>query len=463
MSDLAFSSLVEVGQLIQKKTTTSLEVTTHILDRIKQLDSQYHAYALVMEESAISEAVNADKEIDSGKIRGPLHGVPVAVKDLCDTAGIKTSCGMPMFRDRVPSKDATVVARLRDAGAVILGKLQMTEGALAMHHPDIIPPINPWAEDRWSGASSSGSGVSVAAGLAYGSLGSDTGGSIRFPSLCNGLVGIKGTWGRVSRAGVFPLSDTLDHVGPMTRRVEDAAAMLTAIAGIDPSDPTSLAEPTPDYLLEIEKGVSGLRVGFDRGYCSDDVHPIIVNAVNSAVNALANEGAEIVEIKMPPTDKAVSGWVPLCIAEAVIAHRETFPSRADEYSDTLRGFLEAGNAVTGPSYAEATINRRELSGAMAVLHQSVDLVVTLTMPQPIPTVNEFSKIGEAADGVEQLIKYTCIADLTGNPTISLPTGFDNNGAPIGIQLMGAPMSESLLCRAGYICQKVNDQNKVTPN
>ena len=209
MNDIAFLGLVEVGKKIQSGSISSLEVTELILNRIDNIDEIHSAYALVMKESAIADALSADAEIQSGNIRGPLHGVPVAVKDLCDTAGVVTACGMPMFSNRIPSKDSTVVARLRSAGAVIIGKLQMTEGALAMHHPNITPPVNPWVSDRWSGASSSGSGVSVAAGLTYGSLGSDTGGSIRFPSLCNGIVGLKGTWGRVSRAGVFPLSDTL--------------------------------------------------------------------------------------------------------------------------------------------------------------------------------------------------------------------------------------------------------------
>tara|TARA_Y100001970_G_scaffold267935_1_gene358609 strand:- start:71619 stop:73028 length:1410 start_codon:yes stop_codon:yes gene_type:complete len=463
MDDIAFLGLVEVGRKIQTGEVTSVDVTSHILERIERLDRRYNSYATVISEMAISAAKTADTEIQSGKIRGPLHGVPIAVKDLCDTKGILTACGMPMFQDRIPTEDSTVVSRLREAGAILLGKLQMTEGALAMHHPDIVVPVNPWVNDRWSGASSSGSGVSVAAGLTYGSLGSDTGGSIRFPSLCNGIVGLKGTWGRVSRSGIFPLSDTLDHVGPMARKVEDVAAILSVIAGHDASDPTSLTAKVPDYLSEIDKGVEGLRVGFDESYCSNGVNSIISDAVHSALDSLSKAGAKIVEFSMPNTDDAVRGWVPLCVAEAVVAHSNTFPSRADEYSDTLRGFLEAGEQISGPEYAQATIHRKELCGAMQKIHQDVDLIMTLTLPDPIPTVAEFAKIGESADAVERLIKYTSIADLTGNPTISLPAGFDGNGAPIGIQFMGSPLSESLLCRAGYIFQTARDWSDSKPN
>jgi len=462
MNDIAFLGLVEVGKKIQSGSISSLEVTELILNRIDNIDEIHSAYALVMKESAISDALSADAEIQSGNIRGPLHGVPVAVKDLCDTAGVVTACGMPMFSNRIPSKDSTVVARLRSAGAVIIGKLQMTEGALAMHHPNITPPVNPWVSDRWSGASSSGSGVSVAAGLTYGSLGSDTGGSIRFPSLCNGIVGLKGTWGRVSRAGVFPLSDTLDHVGPMARKVEDVAAMLGAIAGYDELDPTTLPNQVPNYLFEIEKGVKGLKIGIDHTYISDGVDSQISGAANSCADILALSGADIVEFTMPSTKDAIKGWVPLCVAEAVISHRDTYPKQADDYSETLSGFLQAGQEVTGAEYAEATILRRELTGAINTLHQDIDLIITLTMPQPIPTVDEFAKIGEDAEAVENLIKYTSLADLTGNPTISLPAGFDDNGAPIGIQLMGRALEEDILCRAGDVFQKESNWEKHIP-
>jgi len=246
--EIAYLPLVEVGRRIAARQLSPVAVTGAMLARIERLQPKLRAYATVMAESALAEARAAEAEIAAGRRRGPLHGVPLAVKDLCYTAGAPTAAGMKIHRDFRPTYDATVVARLRRAGAVILGKLQMTEGAYADHHPDVAPPLNPWNADYWCGSSSSGSGVATATGQCFGSIGSDTGGSIRFPCDANGITGLKPTWGRVSRHGIFPLSESLDHIGPMTRSAEDAAAMMQAIAGHDPADPTSVSLPVPDYL-----------------------------------------------------------------------------------------------------------------------------------------------------------------------------------------------------------------------
>lgn len=229
--ELCNLDLLEVSQQIRKRKVSSLEVTRAMLDRIERLDGKLRSYATVTPEVALEAAAQADREIAKGKNRGPLHGVPIALKDLFHTKGIATAAGMPMHRNFIPERDATVVRKLKEAGAVLLGKLQMTEGAFSAHHPAIRSPVNPWSAAHWTGVSSSGSGVATAAGLCYGSLGTDTLGSIRFPSTMNGLTGMKPTWGRVSRAGVFPLAETMDHVGPMTRSAKDAAAMLKVIAG----------------------------------------------------------------------------------------------------------------------------------------------------------------------------------------------------------------------------------------
>src|SRR5258706_6758012 len=236
--DLHYSELVEVGQRIAKRELSSVEATQAQLDRIARLDGQLKSYAYVMASSALEQAQAAEREIAAGKVRGPLHGVPIAVKDLCWTMDAPTAAGMTIYRNNRPGEDATVVTRLKEAGAVILGKLQLTEGAYADHHPDIDPPRNPWDATLWPGASSSGSGVATAAGLCYGSLGSDTGGSIRFPSAANSVTGLKPTWGRVSRYGGFELAATPDHIGPMARTAADARAMLAAIAAVGPQDPS---------------------------------------------------------------------------------------------------------------------------------------------------------------------------------------------------------------------------------
>ena len=243
-SDLHYLSLDEVARRLKARKVSSVEATRAILDRIEALDPKLKSYATVTPERALQDAARLDAETAAGKSRGPLHGVPIAVKDLCNTAGVPTAAGMAIHRKHVPAKDATVVARLKQAGAVILGKLQMTEGAYGAHHPTIEPPVNPWNAAYWTGVSSSGSGVATASGLCFASLGSDTGGSIRFPSTMNGLSGLKPTWGRVSRAGVFPLAESLDHVGPMCRSALDAALVLGVIVNYSGSQKGS-----PVYLF----------------------------------------------------------------------------------------------------------------------------------------------------------------------------------------------------------------------
>src|SRR3981081_2709439 len=261
--DLHYCELVEIGQRIHNRELSPVEATQAQLDRIARLDGQLKSYAYVMTSSALEQAHAADKEIAKGKVRGPLHGVPIAVKDLCWTQDAPTAAGMKIYRNNRPGEDATVVTRLKEAGAVILGKLQLTEGAYADHHPDIDPPRNPWDAALWPGASSSGSGVATAAGLCYGSLGSDTGGSIRFPSAYNSVTGRNQTWGRVSRYGVFELAATLDHIGPMARSAADCGAILGAIAGSDPNDSTAVLEQVPDYLAGLSGSLQGTRIGVD--------------------------------------------------------------------------------------------------------------------------------------------------------------------------------------------------------
>ena len=313
--DLPYQSLTTVSDLIRRKLLSSAEVVDALLARIAQLDGHYHSYATVLPERARNQARAADAEIARGLWRGPLHGVPIAVKDLCYTTFAPTSAGTAIFKSFAPSFNATVVDRLEDAGAVLLGKLQMTEGAYTSHHPDVSPPLNPWNKGYWVGSSSTGSGAATSLGLCYGSLGSDTGGSIRFPSATCGLTGIKPTWGRVSRYGVFPLADTLDHVGPMTRSARDAAAILGVIAGADRNDPTTYKAPVPDYLETIGDGVRGLRIGVDRGYATDGVDEQVVVALTEAERVLKGLGATIREVRFPAYQKLVSQWIAMCSVE----------------------------------------------------------------------------------------------------------------------------------------------------
>lgn len=461
-SDIAYMGLVQIGELIAKKKISSVEITQVMLERVEQLNPKLKSYVAVLASSALKDARRADRELAKGKRRGPLHGVPVAVKDLCDMKGVVTTAGIPMFNNAIADRDATVVINLRDAGAVILGKLHLTEGALAQHHPEITPPINPWAGNRWSGASSSGTGVSVAAGLTYGALGSDTGGSIRFPASCNGLVGLKPTWSRVSRYGVFPLSETLDHVGPLTRSVADAAAMLAAIAGYDANDPTSAPTEVPDYLSILNRGVKGVRIGIDRQYAFNGVDAEIKKAIERALRALKTAGAKVVSFKMPPIDAALAAWGPICSTDAALAHAATYPSKKRGYSDTFSSFLAAGRAVTGLEYGHAEITRREFRGSMETVFESIDLMIKPVYAKLNPTLKRYEAMCAKEGGLDELIYFTAPDDITGAPTITLPAGLDKNGSPLSFQIVGRHFEEELLFRAGRTWEKAADWRAMRP-
>jgi amidase len=357
-SDIHYQSLTEVAASIATGELSPVELTGHMLRRIEALDSRLQSFATVTAERALSAARQAEQEIVTGKYRGPLHGVPIAVKDLCYTRGTPTMGGMAAYRDFVPDSDATVIRRLEQAGAVLLGKLNLTEGAMAGYHPDFDIPVNPWREDLWPGASSSGSGVATAAGLCFASLGSDTGGSIRFPSMANGIVGLKPTYGRVSRHGVLPLAESLDHVGPMTRRSADAAVMLQSMAGFDANDPTSLRDPVPDMLAGIDAGVGGLRIGYDPAYAGAGTDAGLLAAIERALDTLQNLGAELVEVRMPEeTAHTGDAWFAICAREAYAAHATQFGADPARYGPFFRDFLASGAGVSAEQYAGATALR----------------------------------------------------------------------------------------------------------
>ncbi len=352
-SSLHFKTITEVAKLIESKQISPVELTSHMLSRIESLDARFKSYVTVMADHALAAARSAEQEIQRGAYRGALHGVPIAVKDLCFTKGVRTMGGTKSLASNIPDFDATVVAKFDVAGAVLLGKLNLTEGAMGGYNPEFDIPVNPWGADRWSGASSSGSGVATAAGLCFGSLGSDTGGPIRFPAAACGVVGLKPTWGRVSRYGVLALAESLDHVGPLTRSSADAGMVLQAIAGHDPNDPTSLPDAVPDMLNGIDQGVKGVRIGLDERYVSNDVNSELSEAVLAGVRILEAQGAEIVDVHLPDMEEYLSAWPTLCSAEAVAAHEATYPSRRDEYGPWFRDWLDLGASITGAAYAKA--------------------------------------------------------------------------------------------------------------
>jgi amidase len=325
ITQLHYLQLTELAGMLRTRTVSPVEATRAQLERIAALDSDLGSYAEVLADQALAAAERAEREITAGEYRGPLHGVPVAIKDLFWTSDASAAGGMAIYRDFRPAHDATAVARLRDAGAVILGKLQMTEGAYSDHHPSITPPRNPWAAGYWTGISSSGPAVATAAGLCYGSLASDTGGSIRWPCAATGLTGIKPTWGRVSRHGAFELAPSMDHVGPIARSASDAATLLSAIAGADPLDATALQCPPPQPSTSAPD-ISGLRIGIDPRWNTEDVHADVQGATREAASTLRGLGAQIVEIAAPEISQAIADWAPVCAVEAAVAHQGNVPS-----------------------------------------------------------------------------------------------------------------------------------------
>ncbi len=460
---LHYQSLMEISARIHQGKIRSAEVTGALLERIDALDPRLHAFSVLIPDAAMAAAEAADREISAGNFQSPLHGVPVAVKDLCRTRGVRTRAGMPVLNDYVPDYDSTAVTRFRAAGAVILGKLELTEGAFAFHHPNVVSPVNPWGAEHWVGASSSGSGAATAAGLCYGSLGSDTGGSIRFPCLACGLTGLKPTWGRVSRYGVFMLSDTLDHLGPMTRTAEDAAAILAVIAGPDDDDHHTALTPVPDYLAELDKGAEGLRIGWDETYCTDGVDPEVAAGVKAALAVLERAGAKVVEVTVPDTHDIIAHWAVLCAAETAVAHEATYPSQANAYGPDLKAFIDSGIAATSLDVGRANICRNHWRGTLTRLLRQADMLIAPTYFGPTPSLEEFRALVDEEGGLFKLTRYAAPYDMSGSPTLSLPCGLGAAGLPLGFQLIGRDFTEELLLRAGHAYQRHTDWHRNHPS
>jgi amidase len=463
-TDVPFANITELAEAYKSRKLSPVEVTRQILERIERLDPSLHSYVTVTPEIALEQARKAEEEIGRGRVRGPMHGVPVGIKDLCETKGVKTTWGSTIYASYVPDADCTVVRKLFDAGAVMVGKLQMTEGAYAVHHPEIAAPANPWHADHWPGVSSSGSGVATAAGLCYGAIGTDTGGSIRFPSGANGLTGLKPTWGRVSRHGVLPLANSLDHVGPMTRSAADAGAMLGAMAGVDPDDPTTLEAPVPDYLSGIEQGVRGLRIGFDPRFIHDVCAPDTGAVIDDARKVLADLGAKLSEIAMPSQTLPMSkDWAKFCGVETAVAHEKTYPARAKEYGPVLADLIDTGKKVDVLELMRIYHARLVFQGQLRKLFQEIDLLLVPVHPFGNPSAAQLDEVFARPGGIDDVLRFTAPFDMSGSPTITIPGGFNAAGLPIGFQLVGRHLDEALLVRAGHAYQGATDWHRRHPS
>ena len=466
---LHYLSLQEIGRRIASKHLSPVTVTERLLGRIGKFDARLASYTTVMATQALADARAAETEIAAGRYLGPLHGVPVAVKDLCFTKGVPTMGGTPVLRDFVPAVDATVVVKLRSAGAVILGKLNLTEGAMVGYHPDMGIPVNPWNPAMWPGVSSSGSGVATAAGLCYAAIGTDTGGSIRFPSGANGLVGLKPTYGRVSRFGVLPLAESLDHVGPMARTVGDVAVMYDAIAGHDPQDATSLSEAVSSAVAGIGGGVQGLRIGIDRRYHLAGIDAEQAASIEEALAVLAGLGAHIVEVRMPDQTGMGTAWFTLASAEAVAAHQATFPSRANEYGPSFREVLQAGAGWTGAQLAGARKIRARVTAGFNRLLESVDALACPSGGSPAWPITRDLQVASLAAFIAawdqaspRSSEFPAPMDLAGTPAICVPSGFTTAGLPLSIQFAGRRLSEPMLCRIAHAYEQATTWHQRHP-
>jgi aspartyl-tRNA(Asn)/glutamyl-tRNA(Gln) amidotransferase subunit A len=443
----------ELGALLRSGQASVLEVVEAVLARIQAADPEINAYITVAAEEALADARRCDAELAAGRDRGPLHGIPLAVKDLYDTAGVRTTSGSRILGDRVPVEDAAAVARLRSAGAVLVGKTNLNEFACGVtttntHYGDT---RNPWDLTRSPGGSSGGSAAALAAGLCTLALGTDTGGSIRIPAALCGVVGLKPTYGRVSCRGIMPLSWEQDHAGPMARTVWDVAAVLAAMAGWDSADPASRRAPVPDYVAGLGGGLDGLRLGVDRDFALRSIGSEVRVAFEAALQVLAELGARVVDVDVPRLEEGMEAGLVIWGAEAAAVHAEWLRTRAEDYDPLVRSRLEPGLALSGAEVARAQRLRRLLQRDLQLLFEEVDLLATPTCALEAPPRGARSVV---LDGVEvevlsALTRFSRVFNLLGLPAISVPCGFTAGGLPLGLQLVGAELDDARVLRAAY--------------
>jgi aspartyl-tRNA(Asn)/glutamyl-tRNA(Gln) amidotransferase subunit A len=427
-------SLRQAGDALRSGRASPVDLTRSCLAQIEKRNPAINAFITITGEAALASARAMEAEQRAGKWRGPLHGVPIALKDNIDTAGVRTTAASQLFKDRIPTEDAEVVRRLKAAGAVILGKLNLHEfaygGTSDVSH--FGPVHNPWALDHVTGGSSGGSAAAVAADLCFGALGTDTAGSVRIPSSYCGVVGFKPTYGRVSIRGIIPLSWNLDHCGPIARTVEDCALMLQAIAGYDALDPTTVDVPVPDYARAFGVDVRRLRLGVPRKPFFDNLDPEVAQAVEAAVGVLKTLTASLSEPVLPPPPPIF----PVMIAEAYAYHAKWIAQSPQMYQPLTRERILGAASQPAQSYVDTLRAIQVARRAIAGMFSEVDLLVTPTMPLPAQTLAKSSTFDEVG------LQNTSPFDALGLPTISLPCGFTRAGLPIGLQISGAPWAEA---------------------
>lgn len=468
MSELTWKPIAELARMIAAREVSPVEVVQAHLDRIEALDGKLKAFITVCREEALASAKAAEAAVMNGQRLGRLHGIPIGLKDLYATKGIKTTGGSKILADWVPAEDAGVVTRLRQAGAIVLGKLNMHEFAYGPEGLNLNygHAWNPWdaKTHRIAGGSSSGSGVAVAAGLCPGALGSDTGGSIRIPAALCGITGLKPTYGRVSRFGVLPLAWSLDHAGPMTRTAADAALMLEAMAGHDPRDPTSSALPVPDYTKALTGEARGLRVGLLRAFFLESAGLVLRQAVEQAVKVLEELGATVTEVSLTTAQHAAGTSFAIVGPEALTYHEAWIKSRPDDYAPDVRERLQAGAFISATQYLRAqqarVLIRNELDAALSEL----DLLLAPATPIVATPVGqtEVTIEHEKYDVRSSLTRFTRIFNLSGHPVCTVPCGLTAAGLPIGMQIVGRAFDEATVLRLADAYQRATDWHTRRP-
>ena len=446
-TELCYLSLDELSRRVRAKDVSPVDATEAVLTRIEQLNPKLNAYITVMAEQALADARAAADEIASGRYRGPLHGVPVGVKDLCATKGVRTTAGSKILADNVPDEDSALVERLRAAGAIIVGKTHLHEFAFGATgvNPHYGPCRNPWDTERITGGSSSGSGVAAATGMCFAAIGSDTGGSIRIPSALCGVTGIKPAYGRVSVRGTIPLSWSLDHLGPMARSARDCAIVLSAIAGYDAADESSADAPVEDWAGALDRGVVGLRIGLVTNALAE-AQPQIAAKVREAIGVLAQLDAHVREIELPQLQDLWTTTSLILLAEAAAYHKDNFEQRPDDYGERVRGRLQWGLDLKAADYVRAVRSMDELRKTCdETLLKDVDLLALPSTIIPAVTIDSVA----ADDPTLGLTQLTAQFDLTGQPALSVPCGLTDDGLPIGLQLVGRRLDEATVLRAAH--------------
>jgi aspartyl-tRNA(Asn)/glutamyl-tRNA(Gln) amidotransferase subunit A len=467
-----FLSVAQAAKLVASRKLSPVELTQSVLDRIQETDARVRAYATRLDDRALESARAAEAAIGRGEYAGPLHGIPVALKDLFYTAGIPTSAGSDVLAGFVPTHDATVTERLRQAGAVVVGKTVTHEFAYGQNIP---PTRNPWDLERTPGGSSAGSGAAVAAHSCLAAMGTDTGGSIRMPASVDGVVGLKPTYGRVSRYGVVPLSWSLDHCGPLTRTVEDAALMLNGIAGHDPRDPSSASVGVVDMTTSLREGVRGLRLGVPTNYFFDRIHRAVADAVEKALTVLEELGAIRVEVHIPHVELSVPIGIGMLMPEASAVHQSWLRQHPSRYDDGTRRMLEAGELVLATDYLRAQRARSVVKQAFksAFQEHQLDALITPTEPTPATRIDQPTVDFEDAEPepfFSAFVRLTIPFNVSGLPALSVPCGFSEDteggrigvGLPIGLHIAGRPFDEATVLRIGSAYEAATDWHNRRP-